>query len=65
MDAKGQKPLAHRHHIGVLAQQQRAMLHGQVDELLVVCIAACQAGFGRHINLSGVLVKFGENGVGA
>ena len=41
----------------VLAQQQRLMGNGQVDELLVVGVAAGDAGFGGDFGDSGVLVK--------
>jgi hypothetical protein len=44
----------------ILAQQQGAVLHGQVNELLVVCVFAGQAGFGGGIYDAAVLVKLGE-----
>jgi|694.fasta_scaffold92171_4 hypothetical protein len=46
--------------MSVLAQQQCTVLHGQIDECLVVCVAASDAGFGGCCDDVGVLVKPGE-----
>ena len=37
------------------------MLHGQINELLVVRVCAGQTGFGGNVNQMGVLVKFGQH----
>ena len=37
------------------------MLYGQVDEFLVVCVAAGHAGFGGNFDEAGVVIEFGQH----